>query len=173
MFIVRTVTRESERGDNNTSVPRDWARFPDTVHSSLLLRPPFDLSRDDRQDTAQPAVATCRGVLPRSPRPFLSSHVLSRAPSSSLVFSRLFTSSHVLPRPSTSSHVPSRRGPYKLIMFWLLFVLTASWWLLSCVFVSFSVLFLFFCYVSFIVSLVKLFVRHAFFPFSCKWAHSL
>ena len=101
--------------------------------------------------------------------PLTSSHVLPRPPSSSHVFSRRLTSSLVLPRPPTSPHVLPRpltkrslqTNNVLTIICFDRFLVTA--FLCVCFFFVFL-----FCYVSFIVSLVKLFVRHAFFPFSCK-----
>ena len=121
-----------------------------------------------------PAVSTCRDVLPRLPsssqvvpRPLSSSLVLLRPPSSSdvlprppFVFPCPLTSSVVLSRPLTPLTKTACPSNIKIKCFYynLFGPLLVTVFLFVCLFP-----FLFCCcYVSFIVSLVKLFVRHTF-----------
>ena len=118
------------------------------------------------------------------PRPLKSSLVLSSPPSSSQVLPRPPTSSHVLPRPPfvfpcplTSSVVLSRPlttltktacpANIKIKYFYYnLFGPLPSDCFLVCLFVCLFPFLFCCCYVSFIVSLVKLFVRYTFFSSS-------
>ena len=109
------------------------------------------------------------------PRPLKSSFIFSRPLTCSLVLPRLLMSTHVLLRPSTSFLVLLRpltrtslqnNNVFTIICFDR-FIVTVFW------FVSFLFVLFCFCYVSFIVSLVKLFARHAFLFFLQPYVNEL